>query len=445
MASSSSTPFVVENTSSEQRFTNLRYCCPEDLNQFAHRKSLDVSLGGTILCQVFAPPPNGFDMDVLRILLELLSESSTPTPTVFTEYQRAVFAYKRNEHACRVVEISLGESEGSESLRNTKQAMIRKHTKVIVEVPQSLAIHKNLQAFQIDGLKVLNNIFIIATINRKELIDEALLREGRIELHVKLEYPDEQGRLQILEINTRNMRQAIVLNKDVKLKEIDGCSGSTITSLVTRAHSYAVVQAGERGLVKHVQKDVKVTMNHFLHAIEDIKFGLQESGLEPCSFFSLLHLSLAHLQICFLTSSSSSSSSSSSLPSQDLSKQLNSWKRIQDTSSVTQPISRLAITFLDSANEELERRCRQLYFPSSHGNALLSPSGDCDGEQCCRAGGGEVFQPKIFDSCFGDEFEGGGNGRIEKRKVRSNESEGGGGGDYRSAEAAIGLVVLLLP
>ncbi|KAF5955175.1 hypothetical protein HYC85_008031 [Camellia sinensis] len=150
------------------------------------------------------------------------------------------------------------------------------------------AILENLLAFHIDGMKVLNNIFIIATTNRKELIDEALLREGRIKLHVKLEYPDEQGHLQILDINTRNMRQAFVLDEDVNLQEIacrtDGCNGSAIASLVTRAHSYVVVQAGERGLVKHVQKDVKVTMNHFLHAIEDIKPRLQESGLEPCSF-----------------------------------------------------------------------------------------------------------------------------------------------------------------
>ena len=55
----------------------------------------------------------------------------------------------------------------------------------------------------------------------------------------------------------------------------DGCSGSAIASLVTRAHSYVVVQAGERGLVKHVQKDVIVTMNHFLHAIEDVRSRLQ--------------------------------------------------------------------------------------------------------------------------------------------------------------------------
>ncbi|CAL5383951.1 unnamed protein product [Camellia sinensis] len=137
----------------------------------------------------------------------------------------------------------------------------------------------------IDGLKVLNNIFIIGTTNRKELIDKALLREGRIELNVKVEYPDEQGRLQILGNYTRNMRQNFVLDKDVNLHEIacrtDGCSGSTLPSLVTRAHSYAVVHTGENGLLQHVKNDFKVTMNYFLCAIEDVKSRLQESDLEP--------------------------------------------------------------------------------------------------------------------------------------------------------------------
>ncbi|CAL5332623.1 unnamed protein product [Camellia sinensis] len=134
----------------------------------------------------------------------------------------------------------------------------------------------------IDGLKVLNNIFIIGTTNRKELIDEALLR---IELHVKVEYPDEQGRLQILGIYTRNMIHNFVLDKDVNLHEIacrtDGCSGSTLASLVTRAHSYVVVHTRENGFLQHVENDFKVTMNHFLCAIEDVKSRLQESDLEP--------------------------------------------------------------------------------------------------------------------------------------------------------------------
>ncbi|KAI8016330.1 Vesicle-fusing ATPase [Camellia lanceoleosa] len=394
MASSSSAPFVVvEHTSSEHRFTNLWYCCPGNTRQFVvslpqgppwpfttiqKKKKLYLAIfnGKNVFSIQFPPPPNGFDVDVLRIMVELLPESSTPTQMitastlgrefrntfhhqVFTEYQRVVFAYKGSSYACSVVEISLSENEGIESLRSTKQGMIRKRTKVIVEVPtQSLGtlIHGaetfkiilregfNMESLEeelislgiggmtsqfaqilqsafgsrmaplsqakryniicpllfikrgvvmgqhhmddrlvnqlltmIDGMKELNNIFIIATTNRKELIDEALLREGRIELHVKLEYPDERGRLQILDINTRNMRQVFVLDEDVNLQEIacrtDGYSGSTIASLVTRAYSYAVVQARERGLVQDVkilQPFSSSNLTEVLHIQQDI-------------------------------------------------------------------------------------------------------------------------------------------------------------------------------
>ncbi|CAL5354831.1 unnamed protein product [Camellia sinensis] len=154
-------------------------------------------------------------------------------------------------------------------------------------IPLLRAILENLHAFKIDGRKAFNNIFIIGTTNRKELIDEALLREGRIEIHVKVEYPDEQGRLQILSIYTTNMGQNFVLNRGVNLHEIacrtDGCSGSALASLVTRAHSYVVVHTVENGLLQHIKDDFKVTMNHFLRAIEDVKSGLQESDLEPSS------------------------------------------------------------------------------------------------------------------------------------------------------------------
>lgn len=37
------------------------------------------------------------------------------------------------------------------------------------------------------------------------MIDEALLRPGRLEVHVEIGLPDEAGRLQILQIHTRGM------------------------------------------------------------------------------------------------------------------------------------------------------------------------------------------------------------------------------------------------
>jgi vesicle-fusing ATPase len=41
--------------------------------------------------------------------------------------------------------------------------------------------------------------------NRKDLIDEAILRPGRFEVHIEIGLPNEQGRLQILQIHTKQL------------------------------------------------------------------------------------------------------------------------------------------------------------------------------------------------------------------------------------------------
>lgn len=94
-----------------------------------------------------------------------------------------------------------------------------------------------------DGVDQLNNILIIGMTNRKDLIDEALLRAGRLEVHVEISLPDEGGRLQILNIHTASMREGHLMDSDVDLKELaaqtKNYSGAEIKGLINSASSFA--------------------------------------------------------------------------------------------------------------------------------------------------------------------------------------------------------------
>lgn len=63
---------------------------------------------------------------------------------------------------------------------------------------------------KLDGVEQLNNILVIGMTNRRDMIDEALLRPGRMEVQLEISLPDEKGRLQILRIHTARMRCFII-------------------------------------------------------------------------------------------------------------------------------------------------------------------------------------------------------------------------------------------
>ena len=75
---------------------------------------------------------------------------------------------------------------------------------------------------KIDGVESLNNILLIGMTNRLDMIDEALLRRGRLELKMQIGLPDTPGRTQIFTIHTKNMRENNMLAEDVDIKELAG-------------------------------------------------------------------------------------------------------------------------------------------------------------------------------------------------------------------------------
>lgn len=140
---------------------------------------------------------------------------------------------------------------------------------------------------KIDGVEQLNNILVIGMTNRPDLIDEALLRPGRLEVKMEIGLPDEKGRLQILHIHTARMRGHQLLSADVDIKELatetKNFSGAELEGLVRAAQSTAMnrhIKATTKVEVDMEKAEsLQVTRGDFLASLEnDIKpaFGTNQ-------------------------------------------------------------------------------------------------------------------------------------------------------------------------
>ncbi|KAI8557795.1 hypothetical protein RHMOL_Rhmol04G0037900 [Rhododendron molle] len=144
---------------------------------------------------------------------------------------------------------------------------------------------------KIDGVESLNNVLLIGMTNRKDLLDEALLRPGRLEVQVEISLPDENGRVQILQIHTNKMKENSFLAPDVNLQELaartKNYSGAELEGVAKSAVSFALNrQLSMDDLTKPVDEEsIKVTMEDFLNAINEVRpaFGASTNDLERCS------------------------------------------------------------------------------------------------------------------------------------------------------------------
>lgn len=67
-----------------------------------------------------------------------------------------------------------------------------------------------------DGVKGRGQVVVIGATNRPNSLDLSLRRFGRFDKEIDIGVPDEEGRIEILEIHIKSMK----LSKDVDLKEI---------------------------------------------------------------------------------------------------------------------------------------------------------------------------------------------------------------------------------
>ncbi len=88
---------------------------------------------------------------------------------------------------------------------------------------------------EMDGFTENENIIVMAATNRRDILDPALLRPGRFDRQIVVNYPDIKGREEILKVHTRNKN----VGPDVDLKTIAattaGFTGADLENLVNEA------------------------------------------------------------------------------------------------------------------------------------------------------------------------------------------------------------------
>jgi transitional endoplasmic reticulum ATPase len=93
---------------------------------------------------------------------------------------------------------------------------------------------------EMDGIEGREGVIVLAATNRADLIDPALLRPGRFDLVVELEYPNEEERAEIFAVHTRGKPIAPEISLEELARQTPGRSGADIEAICRRASLLAL-------------------------------------------------------------------------------------------------------------------------------------------------------------------------------------------------------------
>jgi proteasome regulatory subunit len=106
---------------------------------------------------------------------------------------------------------------------------------------------------EIDGFKNLDNVKIIGCTNRKDILDPAILRPGRLDRLIEVPAPGKEGLLQIFRIHTKRMTLGKEVDLDRLAKVMEGFTGAEVKATVTEAGYFAI----RTNRTKVTQKDLE--------------------------------------------------------------------------------------------------------------------------------------------------------------------------------------------
>ncbi len=122
---------------------------------------------------------------------------------------------------------------------------------------------------ELDGFKPLGNVKVIGATNRKDILDPAIIRPGRLDRLIHIDVPNLEGRKEIFKIHSRNMKLDTQVNLDNIAKKMEGFSGAEIRAVCTEAGYFAIRK-----------KRHKITKSDIDKAIEKVKNKEKTEGTD---------------------------------------------------------------------------------------------------------------------------------------------------------------------
>lgn len=152
---------------------------------------------------------------------------------------------------------------------------------------------------EMDGVGVRKNVFFIGATNRPEILDEALMRPGRLDQLIYIPLPDQPSRLGVLKANLRKTPIAKDVDLDFVGKLTEGFSGADLTELCQRACKAAIRDAIEADArrkaaealnpgqeIKMASDPVpELTRRHFEEALKCARISVTATDLEKFEQF----------------------------------------------------------------------------------------------------------------------------------------------------------------
>jgi transitional endoplasmic reticulum ATPase len=129
---------------------------------------------------------------------------------------------------------------------------------------------------ELDGAAANPALTVLAATNRKDALDPALLRPGRLERHLRVPAPDEAARHTILSVHAAEKPLAEDVDLDVLAAETAGYTGADLEALVREASMRAIREAAaEKGVERADAEagDIRVGLAQFRNATEAIDPG----------------------------------------------------------------------------------------------------------------------------------------------------------------------------